>query len=238
MRSPSRTRTASSSTNACAVDPLPRPMTPSEGSSSSAARAALRFASCMVFKTAVPSTKLTSRVELVGRPGVIAAPASPASSSRYDECTEASPISSLQPTRLVAKREAGADALYAWAYDHLLFSVWQRAVRGRPMREHLGSPGLQPTASGRAGAPGRRAPRKRSGRGRLAGRVAKPGATGANYGTGNLRIWLPGSFIRRGMPNASVHWLGQRGDRSASARAYRQRRGAAAACRGRWALRR
>jgi phenylacetate-coenzyme A ligase PaaK-like adenylate-forming protein len=47
-------------------------------------------------------------------------------------------MSSLQPTRLVEKREAGAGALYAWAYDHLLFSVWQRAVRGRPIREHLG----------------------------------------------------------------------------------------------------
>jgi phenylacetate-CoA ligase len=46
-------------------------------------------------------------------------------------------MSSLQPTRLVAERDAGASALYAWAYDNLLFSVWQRVVRGRPIREHL-----------------------------------------------------------------------------------------------------
>ncbi len=46
-------------------------------------------------------------------------------------------MSSLQPTRLVAEREAGASALYAWAYDHLLYSVWQRVVRGRPIRRRL-----------------------------------------------------------------------------------------------------
>ena len=45
-------------------------------------------------------------------------------------------MSSWLPKRLDAERDPSANALYAWAYDHLLFSVWQRVVRGRPIREH------------------------------------------------------------------------------------------------------
>jgi phenylacetate-CoA ligase len=45
-------------------------------------------------------------------------------------------MGSLHPTTLVSER-GQASALYAWAYDNLLFSVWQRVVRGRPIRGHL-----------------------------------------------------------------------------------------------------
>jgi phenylacetate-CoA ligase len=46
-------------------------------------------------------------------------------------------MTALQPTRLDAERDPSANALYAWAYDHFFFSVWQRVVRGRPIREHM-----------------------------------------------------------------------------------------------------
>jgi phenylacetate-CoA ligase len=39
--------------------------------------------------------------------------------------------------RLHPEHTTSPGALYAWAYENALFPVWQRLVRGRPIREHL-----------------------------------------------------------------------------------------------------
>jgi phenylacetate-CoA ligase len=46
-----------------------------------------------------------------------------------------------RPVRLPRPRDpagsASAGSLYAWGYENVLFPAWQRAVRGRPIRDHL-----------------------------------------------------------------------------------------------------
>jgi phenylacetate-CoA ligase len=44
---------------------------------------------------------------------------------------------SFQPeTRLSPEHSTSGNSLYAWAYGKVFFPAWQRAVRGRPVREH------------------------------------------------------------------------------------------------------